>query len=166
MSVEFSHRLALARVPAAGQALSLMAGAEERAALAVRFDLLALNTFTAQLRLTPGLEGIAHVTGTLAAELAPAGKQGYYQNQLQKYETDKKNIKLKAEALEAESEKSNQESEHLLHPHHKLAQAMTLIQIAISLASITVLTRKKWLFFVAAVAASGGVIMWGAALFA
>ncbi len=102
----------------------------------------------------------------LAAELAPAGKQGYYQNQLQKYETDKKDIKLKAEALEAESEKANQESEHLLHPHHKLAQAMTLIQIAISLASITVLTRKKWLFFVAAVAASGGVIMWGAALFA
>lgn len=103
-----------------------------------------------------------HLMG-LAAELAPAGKQGYYKEQLQKYEMDKKEIKLKAEALEAESEKANRESEHLLHPHHILAQAMTLIQIAISLASITVLTRKKWLFFVAAVAAAGGVVMWGTA---
>ena len=103
---------------------------------------------------------------TFAADLAPAGKQGHYQEQLQRYEKEKKEIKLKAEALEAESEKANAESEHLLHPHHRLAQAMTLIQIAISLASITVLTRKKWLFYVAAVAATGGVIMWVTALFA
>jgi hypothetical protein len=51
-----------------------------------------------------------------------------------------------------------------MHPHHKLAQAMTLIQIAISLASITVLTRRKWLFVVAGVAAAGGLVMWGLAL--
>jgi uncharacterized membrane protein YccC len=43
---------------------------------------------------------------------------------------------------------------------------MTLIQIAISLASITVLTRKKWLFLVAGIAAAGGVIMWVSAYFA
>ena len=49
-------------------------------------------------------------------------------------------------------------------PHHKLAQAMTLIQIAISLASITVLTRKKWLFAMAVVAASGGIILWAMVL--
>lgn len=102
----------------------------------------------------------------LAAELAPAEKQGYFKEQLQKYEKDKKDIQLKAAALEAESEQANRESEHLLHPHHKLAQAMTLIQIAISLASITVLTRKKWLFVVAAVAAAGGGVMWGWALLA
>jgi hypothetical protein len=41
---------------------------------------------------------------------------------------------------------------------------MTLIQIAISLASITVLTRKKWLFSLAGVAAAGGLIMWLSAL--
>jgi hypothetical protein len=51
-----------------------------------------------------------------------------------------------------------------MHPHHKLAQAMTLIQIAISLASITVLTKKKWLFAVAGVSAAGGLVMWGLAL--
>jgi hypothetical protein len=100
----------------------------------------------------------------LAAELAPVKKLGFYNDKIQKYDAEKKEIKLKAEALEVESVKANEESEHLLHPHHKLAQAMTLIQIAISLASITVLTRKKWLFSLAGVAAAGGLIMWLSAL--
>ena len=92
--------------------------------------------------------------------MAPANKRDYYKSRIEKYENEKKEIKLKAEALEAESEKANEKSEHAMHPHHKLAQAMTLIQIAISLASITVLTRKKWLFVVAGIAAAGGLSMW------
>jgi len=100
----------------------------------------------------------------LAADLAPANKRGYYKAQIEKYENDKKEIKAKAEALEAESEKANTQSEQVMHPHHKLAQAMTLIQIAISLASITVLTRKKWLFAVAGLSAAGGIALWIIAL--
>ncbi len=102
----------------------------------------------------------------LALELAPAKKQDFYKSQIERYEKEKKDIKIKAEALEVESEKANEESEHAMHPHHMLAQSMTLIQIAISLASITVLTRKRWLFVVAAVAAAGGLAMWGLALYA
>ncbi len=101
----------------------------------------------------------------LAADLSSEQKRAYYSDKIKKYEADKKEIKLKAEALEAESEKANRESERMLHPHHKLAQAMTLIQIAISLASVTVLTRKKWLFAVAGVSAAGGIAMWTSALF-
>jgi hypothetical protein len=69
---EFSHRLAIAKVPAGGQALNLAASAEERAALAARFDLLALHGLSAELRLIPGLEGVVHVTGRLTAELEQA----------------------------------------------------------------------------------------------
>jgi len=99
----------------------------------------------------------------LAADLAP-DKKDYYQKQIEKYDQEKKAIKAKAEALEEESRKANEESDHLMHPHHRLAQAMTLIQIAISLASITVLTRKKWLFSIAGVAAAGGIALWAVAL--
>src|ERR1017187_10490815 len=102
----------------------------------------------------------------IAAEFAPAQKQDYYKNLAEKYDKEKKEIKTKAEELEAESEKANEESEHSMHPHHKLAQAMTLVQIAISLASITVLTRKKWLFYVAGTAAAGGVGLWATTLLA
>lgn len=102
----------------------------------------------------------------LALEIAPASKKEYYKAQIEKYNREKKEIKLKAEALEEASENANVASEHAMHPHHRLAQSMTLIQIAISLASITVLTRKKWLFAFAGVAAAGGVVMWGFAFFA
>jgi len=105
------------------------------------------------------LSNKGHLMG-LAAELAPAKKRDYFNNQIEKYENEKKRIKIQAEALEEESKKANEESDHAMHPHHKLAQSMTLIQIAISLASITVLTRKKWLFLVAVVAAVGGLSMW------
>jgi len=102
----------------------------------------------------------------LALELAPAEKKDFYKKQIEKYDREKESIKVKAEELEAESAKANAESDHMMHPHHRLAQAMTLIQIAISLASITVLTRKKWLFYVAGVAAAGGIALWVVALLA
>ena len=100
----------------------------------------------------------------LALVVAPASKREYYESQIARYDKEKEAIKKKAEALEAESEKANEDSDHAMHPHHLLAQSMTLIQIAISLSSITVLTRKRWLFAVAGISAVGGLIMWGLAL--
>ena len=100
----------------------------------------------------------------LAEDIAPQSKQAYYKDQLAKYDKDKKEIKYKAESLEAASEKANSLSDQAMIPHHHLAQSMTLIQIAISLASITILTRKKWLFSLAIGAAIGGIILWMQAL--
>lgn len=100
----------------------------------------------------------------LAADIAPTQKQIFYKQQIAKYNLEKQSIKLKAEALEVASEQANMQSERVMHPHHRLAQSMTLIQIAIALASITVLTRRKWLFSLAAIAAAGGIALWLAAL--
>jgi len=46
-----------------------------------------------------------------------------------------------------------------LHQHHRWAQAMTAVQIAISLAAITLLTKKKWLNVVSISVAGVGVIL-------
>lgn len=99
----------------------------------------------------------------VAADMAPADRKEYYKKQIERYEQEKKEIKAEAEALEAQSTKANEQSERMMHPHHRLAQAMTLIQIAISLASITVLTRKKWLFAGAGIAAAIGTALWAMA---
>jgi hypothetical protein len=80
-----------------------------------------------------------------------------------KYVAEREEIKAKAEALEVASEKANAHSEEALHPHERLELAMTLIQIAISAASITALTRKRWLFALAAASALGGILIWIAA---
>lgn len=97
----------------------------------------------------------------LAAHLSrDPDKAAQYAKEVERYEKEKKEIRAKAEALDEESKKANERSEKIYHPHHRLAQAMTLIQISISLASITVLTRRRWLFGVALIAATSGVALW------
>ncbi len=100
----------------------------------------------------------------LARDILAGKNQAYYAAKIAKYQNQKVAIKAQAEALEAASSKANAESARLLRPHHRLAQALTLIQVAISLASITVLTRKRWLFALAGIAAAGGIVLWVNAL--
>jgi predicted ribosome quality control (RQC) complex YloA/Tae2 family protein len=82
------------------------------------------------------------------AELAislPGVDVNKYQNEITKYKAEKESIKKEAEALEEESKNFNEKSEAVLHQHHRWASAMTALQIAISLAAISLLTRRKWL---------------------
>jgi len=97
----------------------------------------------------------------IAAHLArdPATAE-LYKKEAERYDKEKKEIKVKAEAFDEESKKANEISEKVYHPHHQLALAVTLIQISISLASITALTRKRWLFIAAIATAAGGGGLW------
>ncbi|MFL6621446.1 MAG: DUF4337 domain-containing protein [Sulfurifustaceae bacterium] len=95
----------------------------------------------------------------LAADLSRGTASERYRKDAERYEREKQEIKRAAEALEAQSAHANAQSERLLHPLHRAEQSLTLFQIAISLASITVLTRKKWLFGVAGVAAALGLLL-------
>ncbi|MBI2311233.1 MAG: DUF4337 domain-containing protein [Betaproteobacteria bacterium] len=102
----------------------------------------------------------------LASRLATSpDKVEFYKKEVERYNLEKKDIQKAAESLEAKAKDANEKSERLLHPHHNLELAMMFIQIAISLASITVLTRKRWLFAIAASGAVGGLTFWGLAFF-
>jgi Domain of unknown function (DUF4337) len=68
-----------------------------------------------------------------------------YKKDVERYRTEKEGIKQAAEKLEATSLDWDKKSDAAMHEHHKWALAMTAEQIAISLAAITLLTRKKWL---------------------
>jgi hypothetical protein len=81
-------------------------------------------------------------------------------DKIKRYNDEKTEISNKAKEYEAQSDEANTHAEHSLHPHEKLAMAMTFIQIAISAASITALTRKRWLFGLAALSAAGGIVLW------
>ena len=81
------------------------------------------------------------------------------QDNLKRNDDERKESMQKAKDFDA----ANHHAEHALHPHEKLALAVTLIQIAISAASITALTRKRWLLGLAGVAAVGGVGTWAMA---
>jgi hypothetical protein len=80
----------------------------------------------------------------LALELAPASKAEHYQTQIDRYKTEKTDIKVNAEKLEAQAKEFDEMSEAQMHQHHRWAQATTVLQVAIALAAIALLTRKTW----------------------
>ena len=83
-------------------------------------------------------------------------KAEFYNAEARRYAAEKKDIEKDARAHEAKAKEWNEKSEKALHPHHFLSISMTLLQIAIALASITVLTQKRWLLFGAALSALAG----------
>ncbi len=81
----------------------------------------------------------------LAIELAPATKKEFYQEEIKRYKSEKPEIKPGAEKLEAEAKAWDDKSESEMHLHHRWAQATTALQVAIAMAAIALMTRKKWL---------------------
>jgi hypothetical protein len=101
------------------------------------------------------------------AELAtslPGVDQAKYKAEVARYETEKAGIKKEAEKFEAQSEEWNHKSDKAMHTHHQWALATTAEQIAISLAAITLLTRRRWLlsatYIVAALGIALGAFAW------
>lgn len=79
----------------------------------------------------------------LGATLTSGEQQQKYLKEVERHAAEKAEIKLAAEGLEAQSAAADRASAADMHVHHRWAQAMTLIQIAIALAAITLLTRKR-----------------------
>ena len=100
----------------------------------------------------------------LAMELAPEARKSFYADEVARYKTEKAEIKTAAEKLEAESKAWDDKSAEQMHQHHRWAQATTALQIAIAMAAIALLTKKRWLeklvFGVSAVGIAVGVLAW------
>ena len=95
----------------------------------------------------------------LGATLATGEAADRMKREVERYKAEKEDIRKEAERLEAEGKAANDRSDASMHVHHRWAQAMTLIQIAISLAAITLLTRRRWLQYTAYGAGVGGALL-------
>ena len=82
-----------------------------------------------------------------------------YRKEVARYKDEKEVIKKDAEKLEAASKKWDDESEKQIHLHHRWAQAMTVIQVAIALAAITLITKKKWMQTGVYIAAAASAVL-------
>ena len=99
----------------------------------------------------------------LALELAPDARKTFYQDEVKRYKTEKGEIKLAAEKLEAQSKAFDDKSAEQMHQHHRWAQATTALQIAIAMAAIALLTRRKWLEYAVFAMSTVGVVLGGLA---
>lgn len=95
----------------------------------------------------------------LAIELAPESRRAFYTEEIKRYKTEKAEIKLAAEKLEADSKDWDKKSDEQIHQHHRWAQATTALQVAIAFAAIALLTRKKWLEYAMFGIASVGMVV-------
>ncbi len=95
----------------------------------------------------------------LARDFAPTDKKDKYSEKIERYEGEKKSIQKDAEKHEAISRDWDKQSEEQMHQHHRWAQATTVLQVAIALAAIALLTRRKWLERAMYVVALAGLLV-------
>jgi hypothetical protein len=93
----------------------------------------------------------------LSVVLTQGEQRERYLAEIERYKAEKSEIKTKAEALEQASKEADHHSGEAMHVHHRWAQAMTAIQVAISLAAITLLARRRWLMWTSVAVAAAGL---------
>ena len=81
----------------------------------------------------------------LGLQLVDDSRKPFFESEGKRYASEKAEIKLAAERLEKESAEFDEKSEAQMHQHHRWAQATTALQIAIAMAAIALLTKKRWL---------------------
>ncbi len=80
---------------------------------------------------------------------APALK--HFQEQTERYDREKEEVKKEAEHLEAESQ-------HEFHKHHQFALGIACFQVGIVLASVSILVRLRAIYYLSLLAGAAGLV--------
>ncbi len=93
----------------------------------------------------------------LGRALVPPPGQDKFAADVERYGRDKEEIRSKAEGFEKQAHEADDSAGEQMHRHHRWAQAMTLLQIAIAMSAIALLTRRSWLQIVIYAFAAAGM---------
>ena len=104
-------------------------------------------------------KGIKEVVVAHAAGANEADRQALAA-EAKRYASEKADIQKKAQEFEADSRTADEASARAFQPHHRLAQALALVQVAIAMAALTVLTGQRWLLLMAGASAAVGIGFW------
>lgn len=107
----------------------------------------------------------SHIDDAAAALSQTAELKAYFLADKVKQDEKKIEIEKEAKKLQAESRKLGEESEAKLRPHERMALGLTFVQVAVALAAITILTRKRWLIWGAVGSAIVGIGIAGSSFF-
>jgi hypothetical protein len=88
--------------------------------------------------------------GTKAGD-SPAPALKHFQEQSDRYDREKEEVKKEAEHLEAESQ-------HEFHKHHQFALGIACFQVGIVLASVSILVRLRAIYYLSVVAGAAGLV--------
>mgnify|MGYP001765177984 CR=1 FL=1 len=162
----FGGRLAVitAILATIGAIFSYMSGVTESEALRLGNDASIRRTEAdnrwGQVLTTAGQLHLAE----LAAELVPDARRAHFQGEAKRLAAERDAGQRAAERLDAEAIALDQRSDEQLQRHHRWAQATTVLQIAIAMAAIALLTKRRWLVWgvmvLGVLGASLGAVAW------
>ena len=81
----------------------------------------------------------------------PAATLKHFQEEADRFDREKEEVKKEAEHLEAESQ-------HEFHKHHQFALAIACFQVGIVLASVSILVRIRAIYYLSLVAGAAGLV--------
>ena len=152
-----SQRIALfsAVLATVGAVVSLLGGHTENDALYQKNEAVLLKAQASDVWSYYQAEEVKRHLDERAADAATPERRA----DIARYRAKSAALQKQAEALDKRSEAANDESQQAMRPHIKLSIAMTFVQIAIALASITALTGRRWLFVLAGLSAAIGAVL-------
>ena len=155
----FSSRIAVmtAILATIGALFSYMVGATQNEALLYKNDSAIRRTEASDQWNFYQAKSSKQNLAELGAALATGEASARFKAEAERYNNEKQEIMAEAKKLEKRSDELEAASEASMHVHHRWAQAMTLVQIAIALAAITLLTRSRPLQFVSYAAGVGAI---------
>ena len=144
---QFTSRLAVltAVLSTVGALFGYMGGHSQNAALLFKNEAAIQKTSAANQWNYYQAKSNKQNLAELSITLTSGETQEKYKQEVARYKQEKEEIKASAEKLEASSKEADRKSELEMHVHGRWALATTLLQIAIAMSAITLLTRKRWL---------------------
>ena len=128
-----------------GAMFSYMAGATQADAGLYKNDAAIKKTEAAnQWALYQAKSGKQNLS-ELGSRLAMGSDKSFFEQEVKRYEAEKSEVIKEAKKLDRDSEEFDAKSEASIHQHHRWAQATTALQIAIAMAAIALLTKRRWL---------------------
>ncbi len=143
----FTSRLAVltAILSTIGALFGYMGGHSQNAALLLKNEAAIQKTSAANQWNYYQAKSNKQNLAELSITLTSGETKEKYKQDVARYKKEKEEIKVDAEKLEAQAKSADQKSELEMQVHARWALATTLLQIAIAMSAITLLTRKRWL---------------------
>lgn len=144
---DFTSRLAVltAIISTVGAVFGYMGGHSQNAALLYKNEASIQKTAASNQWNYYQAKSNKQNLAELSVTLTTGDNKEKFSQDVARYQQEKVEIKAAAEKLELAAEDANKKSELEMHVHGRWAMGTTLLQVAIALAAIALLTRKRWM---------------------
>lgn len=88
-----------------------------------------------------------------------------YAQEASRYRNEQKEIDQKAREFEHRRDERSHEADHLLHFHHRYANAVALFQVSIALGAVAALSRSRWVWYGSMATGAAGIALFAVTFF-